>query len=938
MIWAAVIWAAVIWAAVMMGPTLHAQGRSRSNVKQIDPVRVGDEIEVKYASTWYPGSVLLYADGKASVKYTFHGRETTGDFGLDDMRFPNGEGHWVIWKDASGKFKIEARYITRDEQNVTLRKADGNEVQVPIAKLAVDLRKRVKLTPIPGEENKVNGAVPVKVGDQVQAKWATRWYDGEIKAIFPGEVEVDYVWGGSHRVAKFKLEDVRFPNGEGPWREWSDVSGKFKIIARYLSRTEKDVTIRREDGSDVTIPIAQLAPKLRRALAQTVVTGKENLIDGVNPVRNGDRVEFQQGFRWISGVVVGSSPGKIAIQYDFGSSKSKTEVELEKVRFPNNEGHWRKWSDSSGEFSIIARYLARNATHVMLIKEDGATISVPIERLNSRLQKMLKDTLAVTRKPPKIQFAMSPSVTSFLSTAPDFTNLVLPSTELTESVSMPEGGFGFQLTHSNHISAVVPTGGPDPWVVVGSYPDSYIKTQPVAQVHWTRPGEQKVVPGPNFHANEQVVDYSASQQRMITVQMSEGHWKQPEMFCSYRVKPGGLYATPEARWDIAEKKSSWGRGTNYRARLVGENQLLLADGNAVSLYDFQSNRVVYTLSGLAGNHFDLHPSRKYFVVALEAGGLSMHATETGATIAKEPSGKGAVGFSQDGNELIHVGDGNVTIWDLRQNAPPRVLQSRNLLVVNGSALTLINDQWLWANSSIYNMEREIVVWSYSGSGVQIEHSQMLGSKMLVAATAGSAWDKKTALVGIAQVPHQSAIDELSKMDTDTMIMLKSGSGIRIDAPGDSRIRSGLQRAIAANGWHEDPSSEIVLTGSAGPGKSQTMTYESSRFGFGRSPASDRGPTTVTATPWTQRVSISFRGQSAWNAGSGGSLPFSMFLRGDETVQSKVNESAQPRYDLFEKLKIPAEMLYPQFRYGLGRTLVTASGFKDELFDLAPTGK
>ena len=84
----------------------------------------------------------------------------------------------------------------------------------------------------------------------------------------------------------FKARENR--TGEGRWREWSDATGKFKIIARYISRTESDVTIRKQDGSDVTIPIDRLAVKLRRQVRETPITGKETLIAGVNPIRVGD--------------------------------------------------------------------------------------------------------------------------------------------------------------------------------------------------------------------------------------------------------------------------------------------------------------------------------------------------------------------------------------------------------------------------------------------------------------------------------------------------------------------------------------------------------------------------------------------------------------------------------------------------------------------------
>lgn len=69
----------------------------------IDPVRPGDQIEVKYLRKWTPGEVIEYKKGQARVRYTFI-RERVEVFKIEDMRFPNNEGNWMIWKDASGKF------------------------------------------------------------------------------------------------------------------------------------------------------------------------------------------------------------------------------------------------------------------------------------------------------------------------------------------------------------------------------------------------------------------------------------------------------------------------------------------------------------------------------------------------------------------------------------------------------------------------------------------------------------------------------------------------------------------------------------------------------------------------------------------------------------------------------------------------------------------
>ncbi len=166
--------------------TVSAQSprRTAASPLAIDPVRPGDQIEVRHFDDWTAGTVISYQDGKATVEYTFAGRPKTDELTIDKLRFPNGEGHWMIWKDASGKVKHEARYIARDQTSVMIRLEDGSDLTLPIDSLALDLRQRVKALPITGEENKVDGAEPVRIGDRVQVRmYSSHWADGIVKRL-----------------------------------------------------------------------------------------------------------------------------------------------------------------------------------------------------------------------------------------------------------------------------------------------------------------------------------------------------------------------------------------------------------------------------------------------------------------------------------------------------------------------------------------------------------------------------------------------------------------------------------------------------------------------------------------------------------------------------------------------------------------------------------
>ena len=62
------------------------------------------------------------------------------------------------------------------------------------------------------------------------------------------------------------------------------------------------------------------------------------------------------------------------------------------------------------------------------------------------------------------------------------------------------------------------------------------------------------------------------------VKLSLSYWGQPIRFCTYRVDVGARTAKAEASWEIAESKGSFGRRSEYMAKLIGKQLAYLAGG------------------------------------------------------------------------------------------------------------------------------------------------------------------------------------------------------------------------------------------------------------------------------------------------------------------------------------------------------------------------
>ena len=370
----------------------NGQARSSSNSQQIDPVRTGDSVEVSQFNSWYSGTVVSVADGKAVVKYERRGTATESEFSFSKIRFPNGEGQWAIWKDSKGKINVEARYIARDEENVLIRKADGTEMTIAINDLALNLKQRVKKTPITGEENSIDGVDPVRVGDEVQVKYFSSWYDGVVKSIDIGKAEVEYKRHSRTTTSKFSFDDIRFPVGESHWERWKDTAGKLNIEARYLGRDETHVTLLKGDGSEIQFPIDELTMKLKKRVMKTAVTGEENFVDGASPFRVRDKVQVLISKAWYDGVVTQMHLGQASVSHFYRGETRDEKFPFVEIRFPNGEGKWREWSSANGQFKIIARYISRTKDKVTIRKEDGTNLTIENVKLSPKLRRLIAKT------------------------------------------------------------------------------------------------------------------------------------------------------------------------------------------------------------------------------------------------------------------------------------------------------------------------------------------------------------------------------------------------------------------------------------------------------------------------------------------------------------------------------------------------------------------
>ncbi len=414
---------------------------------------------------------------------------------------------------------------------------------------------------------------------------------------------------------------------------WKDASGKFKVEARYISRTDSDVTIRKTDGTEATVPIDALHPTLRQLVGKTTVTSELNKIDGAIPIRVGDPVQVKSWSSWYDGVVQEVKIGGAEVEYTRGSWGKKNEYfDLKDIRYPNGEGPWREWSDASGGFKIIARYLARNETHVTILKEDQTELDVPIDRLSAPIKRLLKQTPIIARRPPLVTLAgaellgdeedLSPSQRMLTSrsrarnaaaAAPDLAtvSIQIGTPVSQQTLRLPQAGLAFPIEPKSTIGEVVPIGGSDGWVAISTEGDRW-SPELLTTLYWANLSKRTSLAGPRFFPDQRFISYSPHQRRAVMYSV-KGTWNEPYQISTYRVSPGEKSAQPEITLDIPQKKHSFNREP-IRVELVGDDLMLFGYAGKISLWNLDERRVMYEVGDLSSHNFRLSIDHRYFAV------------------------------------------------------------------------------------------------------------------------------------------------------------------------------------------------------------------------------------------------------------------------------------------------------------------------------------
>ena len=160
------------------------------------------------------------------------------------------------------------------------------------------------------------------------------------------------------------------------WRTWTDSSGT-KTYAKFGGMVSKKVKLIKQDGSTVSIPLESLSAQDRDWIKNPNKTAARSSEPAAPNASDEATTEPQ------SETEVSKTAEEIP-----DSARGAEVAEVQKA--PVQVAEYRTWTDSSGVHKIEAKFGGMAGGKVKLIKRDGTTLQLPLDKLSTSDQEWIK--------------------------------------------------------------------------------------------------------------------------------------------------------------------------------------------------------------------------------------------------------------------------------------------------------------------------------------------------------------------------------------------------------------------------------------------------------------------------------------------------------------------------------------------------------------------
>ncbi len=651
--------------------------------------------------------------------------------------------------------------------------------------------------------------------------------------------------------------------------------------------------------------------------------------------------------------------GNVLCEFEFAATNKQQVFNPEQVRRPYEAGaltRGRQWSDATGKYNVKAALLKISGGKVDLRTEELKELSIPIDKLSPKDQAYIKQFqnkagLAAVPVPslPQVEWFNDSSAINIVSKGrrwsnqedanTDQTSLNLAVDPLRKGLDLKQAGVGFPAAQSHEkVSSLLALGGADNWILASIGEN---ERQPT-RLMWCSLTKQSVKKIQMLPAGEMLMDYHAPSRQLLTYsKRSDGETgsKEQPILTIWQTEPTTEEPKAVVSWyaTIPDDKS-WHNSVPWVRFASDAIVLQRTETHRILAWDIKSRSLAWqtTQESFFAPEPRMSAGNKYLFLP-EDGGLRICDAITGQLLGQVPmDGCSGVAAHPGGSLVAVLNRSYIYVVDITGQQPTRKLAATSV----GTPFTA-NFDWVGndlltfdglGNFSIvmFSLKHELPIWTYTFDSNAFWAYSHYGARKrsivddhLVYAATFSANGRDGLAVGAVQLPSTKASAALESAKRDDFLIIKPGAKFRMEVSAidhGSEIRQALQKEMTANGWVYDPAAPNLIQAEYKRGEAREIRYEMhSVRGGGRSVQS------ASITPYIAALKIFVGKDEAWGTMSSSGPPPVVSMREGDSLQSEVDRSNQPTWGFYQNLDIPAEIIDPKKRGGLGTTSVSNRG-------------
>lgn len=599
------------------------------------------------------------------------------------------------------------------------------------------------------------------------------------------------------------------------------------------------------------------------------------------------------------------------------------------------DGGVRTWTDSTGKFSLEAKFVALENGRVTLERTGGQQLVIDLKKLSAADQKFVEQAMSANPFQPKVNnpFKAVPTGGAAAPTASASRKVDLSQAQLIALVAPPEG-WNVQVPEAPKVFDQRPraVGLPDK--------DNFFEDvkglaiNPVAK----RAAVSFVLGEPRPTGTTRIVlcdlatgrctkPASVSGQMsplavhddglQILMRRDEFGFGKLDRLEVWTLRGGNV--VKNLIWTPYENAKGGNRDVMWAEFLDKERLATASRAGTVVVWSYPDLKPLYTFETLNGAVPALSPDRK-LIAYCTGGQVGLFDVDKREVVAQQATGENlhfpCLAFSPSGKRLGCVAFDKVLMWDVATGKLEREFKCPGI-VINGKIDYPAEDFMLVGDNYLIDLPNQLKLWKYDG----YKRARTVGGTTFFTVVTRD----QRALVNVP-LPHSEARDLLKKaLEQPELFVLRPGATVKLnlsdisDPAARERVRKGLTQRLAAIKCQAGDSGAIELVATVEGPKQREVRF--------------RHAGTFQMQEYRSVLKFVHQGQPVWETSSTNVPGFMIRLEEGENVASYLRKREKPNYGFFGAVELPrflqkpAKGQDPSHGRTLGQSTLTVTGIR-----------